>query len=185
MSKTLALAILLQIGTQAHANSVLEHTAINALRIAKQESLVDHHEHGGMLYRMDTPYGPIVEYMEPEDGSLATKSGVRVIDMNKLPVGAKLIATYHVHPCLAGYYHQVFSKTDVIAAFMHGLPEFMLDECSGLVHEFDPHVDKPRDTGIEAEIVGPNGEGITIHLPSGRIIADIGETMTEAEDDDE
>lgn len=169
-------ALFLFFAAPAVANSIIEHTAVNGLRVAKKESLADHREHGGMIFLLETEFGPIVQYLEPRDGG--DRTAVRVIDKSKLPPGAVMVGTYHVHICMNGYYHEVFSKTDLIVAVISGVPEFMLDECTGLIHEFDTKLDRVRDTGIDANIVGSHGESVHIHLPSGRVIEDIGETET-------
>lgn len=159
------------------ANNLIENTAILALKEAKHSPTGMIREHGGMIFQRDSEFGPLVEYLEPIQGGKF--DGVRVIDKDQLLKSDKLLATYHIHLCMAGYYHQVFSAQDVIVAILSGIPEFMLDTCSGEIHEFDSKIDKIHDTGIDGHLFGPNCEELLRHLPSGRIIGNIGETEIE------
>jgi len=154
------------------AATLLQSTALLALGAAYDSPTGTTVEHGGMLYQR----GDLIRYMEPH---LGDPTGVRVIDRSLLQPGDILLATYHVHLCLAGYYHDLFSKQDVVAAFFTGIPEFMLDECTGEVHEFYSKEDKIRDTGRDVHIFGTKCEDVLIHLPAGRIVGNIGETQTE------
>ena len=168
-------AFLLALAAPAFAaNGLLEHTAVNALRAAKHTSTGTQLEHGGMLISRDTPYGRTLEYVEPT--AEGKEASVTVIDRTFLHKGDVLVGTYHLHLCMFDYYHQYFSRQDVITAIFSGVPEYMLDECTGLVHVFDPKVDKVHGPGsIEAHITTPDGKGARVHLPMGRIIEDIGE----------
>lgn len=154
-------------------NAVIEHTAILALATAKHTPTGQQVEHGGMIIERDTEFGPVYEWREarPEGG---TATGVRVIDTALLHTGEKVVATYHVHLCLNGYFHDLYSRTDIIGAFFSRVPEYMLDSCTGLVHVFDAAVDKVRDTGRDVTLQD-TGE-VVYHLPAGRIIGDIHET---------
>jgi hypothetical protein len=67
-----------------------------------------------------------------------------------VPTGWKLAAGYHAHPCLPdSHFPWLFSPQDMANAFYMGVPEFVVDQCSGKVHEFDPKVDKQNDVVIE------------------------------------
>jgi hypothetical protein len=136
-------------------------------------------EHGGMLLTRSTLKGTVVlEYIEPTPEGNPTS--VTVIDRKWLETNlATLVGTYHVHLCMTDYYHQYFSVQDVVVAILSGVPEFMLDECTGEIHEFDPMVDKVHDTGIDGHLMGPHCELLIKHIPSGRIIANLGETEPE------
>ena len=161
----------------ASANTLLENTAVAALIAAKHSATGTTLEHGGMLVRRQTDWGLVIEYFEPTPEGSQTE--VTVLARALLGEGDMLVGPYHLHLCMTDYYHGYFSVRDVITAIFSGVPEFMLDECTGEVHEFDPKVDKVHDTGIDAHIKGPNGERQDKHIPSGRIIADIGETEPE------
>ena len=58
--------------------------------------------------------------------------------------------------------------------FYH-VPTFMLDECTGQVHEFDPARDRARDTGTVVTVARKDGSQRQFHLPAGRIVGDIGD----------
>jgi hypothetical protein len=172
-----AILLLLFLAAPAFATTQLERTAIDALIAAKHTPTGKTNEHGGMIYVEQTESGPVFKFLEPTPEGSPTS--VLVVDKSKLPPDAELVATYHLHLCMSGYYHAYFSTQDVIVTILTGLPEFMLDECTGEVHEFDSHRDKIHDTGIDAKTCGPNGEELDRHLPSGRIIGNIGETEVE------
>jgi hypothetical protein len=155
------------------ANGILEHTAIEALRVAKHSANGTMIEHGGMLVRHNSFVGPMYEYIQMPPGRFA---GVTVVDMKLLGETDELIGTYHVHPCMNGYANSMFSQTDVITAIFSRVPEFMLDSCTGLVHEFDAKIDKIHDTGEDVRIDDGSPSGKEVHLPYGRIIGDIEET---------
>jgi hypothetical protein len=120
-----------------------------------------------------------IEFLEPTPEG--NEVSVTVINRKLLGADGVLLGTYHVHLCMAGYYHQYFSVQDVVVAVLSGVPEFMLDECTGLIHEFDPHRDHVFDTGIDGHITGPHCELLIRHIPEGRIIGNIDETEPEHE----
>lgn len=171
--KTLILVLCAFFMQPVFAVNVIEQTAILALQEAKHSLTGKTIEHGGMIFARNSDFGSLVEYLEPIQGGKF--DGVRVIDKDQLLKTDKMIGTYHIHLCMNGYYHQVFSTQDVIVAVLSGVPEFMLDECTGEVHEFDATVDKVHDTGIEAELFGSDCEKVVRHLPAGRIIGNINE----------
>jgi len=157
--------------------NLVELTAIAALIAAKHSATGTTDEHGGMIFNHPTDHGIVVEYIEPGGGNAVS---VPVIDRKLLKdKNGTLLATYHVHLCMAGYYHQYFSVQDVVVAILSGVPEFMLDECTGDIHEFDPMVDRVHDTGIDGHIAGPHCEDLPRHLPSGRVIGNIHEVEPE------
>ncbi len=172
--KTLAALSLLILSASAHGTNLLERTAILALKTAKASTTGTTNEHGGMLIERSSK---LIEFVEPTPEGNPTS--VTVIDKKQLHWGDRIVGTYHVHLCMAGYYHQYFSVQDVVVAIFSGVPEFMLDECTGDVHEFDPHQDKIHDTGIDGHIVGPHCELLIRHIPEGRIIGNINEIEPE------
>lgn len=171
--KTLGLLLTLFLALPAMATNLVERTAIEALKAAKHSDTGLTNEHGGMIYGHPSDSGPVVEFVEPTPHGSPTS--VIVVDRKLLGSEDVLLGTYHIHLCLNGYYHAYFSTADVMTAIFSGVPEFMLDECTGEVHEFDPHKDKVRDTGIDGFIGGPNCERLARHLPSGRIVGNINE----------
>jgi hypothetical protein len=153
---------------QASAATPLEHVAIEALRVAEHTDV----EHGGMLVRRQTDRGALYYvYIEMPAGD---RTGVMVIDRSRLLEGDLLVGIYHTHLCLDGYAYNLYSRTDVRTAIFSGLTSFMLDECSGLVHEFNSRVDDIRSTGGEINTIDDDGVVHVVHLPAGRIVGDIG-----------
>jgi hypothetical protein len=94
----------------------------------------------------------------------------------QLSPGDTLVGLYHTHPCkskqfLSGYY----SPQDLISVFFYRVPSFILDECTGDVHEFDPATDQVRASGRVITITQSNGTSRLVHLPAGRIVGNIGD----------
>jgi len=90
--------------------------------------------------------------------------------------GDVLVGLYHTHPCKPrDYFPEYFSPQDLISAFFWHVPTFILDECSGDVHEFDPLQDRARDTGVAVTITQKNGTTRKVRLPAGRIVGNIGD----------
>lgn len=81
-----------------------------------------------------------------------------------LPQGWKIAADVHSHPCLPGYVTAVFSPTDLIGALMSRTTSFMVDLCTGDVHEFIPGVTRVDETKMEDEDVYLTGGKIVGHV---------------------
>jgi hypothetical protein len=164
--------------------SPLQQTALQALLAAKHSPTGTTYEHGGMLYAQWTPQGPLYRYVEPDEHGSPT--GVRVIDKTILARSDALLGSYHLHLCMPGYIHDYFSTQDVVTALLTGVPEFMLDECTGLIHEFDPAVDHIGDPGFKVfNIDDGTCTGIKRRLPPGRIIYDIHEKESQHNNPDD
>jgi hypothetical protein len=161
------MAMALIITAFAQGATPLEHAAIEALRVAKHTDV----EYGGMIVRRQTDYGAAYVYIEMPAGE---RTSVMVIDRKRLLEGDVLVGIYHTHLCLDGYAYGLYSKTDVITAVFSGLTSFMLDECSGLVHEFNAKVDNIKATGEDVITIDDDGTVHARHLPAGRIVGDIG-----------
>jgi hypothetical protein len=113
---------------------------------------------GPIAQRPDGKYvvGPI--HSDYDGASVTINHGV--------PRGWKLVGDYHSHPCNAES-HEVayFSPSDLGGnTFMH-IIGFMVDLCTGQVHEFDPSRDQPDN---EEPATSPG-----IHITQGRIIGHI------------
>jgi hypothetical protein len=90
--------------------------------------------------------------------------------------GDTLVGLYHTHPCKPGaYFSQYFSPQDLISAFFWHVPTFILDECTGKVHEFDPIQDRAADSGIIVRMLMRDGHRRWLHMPAGRVVGDIGD----------
>jgi hypothetical protein len=99
------------------------------------------------------------------------------MDVEKQRVsGDTLVGLYHTHPCKPGaYFSQYFSPADLISAFFWHVPTFILDECTGKVHEFDPVQDRAADSGIIVRMLMRDGRKRWLRLPAGRVVGDIGD----------
>jgi hypothetical protein len=99
------------------------------------------------------------------------------MDVEKQRVsGDTLVGLYHTHPCKPdAYFSQYFSPQDLISAFFWHVPTFILDECTGKVHEFDPLQDHAADSGIVVRMRMRDGNKRWLHLPAGRVVGDIGD----------
>ena len=161
--------LLLCVAMTTHASTSLQEEAVRALKDAHDSPNGALYEHGGMIVENQGT----LRWIQPTPDN-AQADGVRVLDRTLLLHGDRIVATYHTHPCMREYYHQYFSTADVIVAMLSGVPEFMLDECTGEVHEFFSLVDKVKDTGIDALVDGPNCKRLKRHLPTGRIVGNIG-----------
>jgi len=96
-------------------------------------------------------------------------------DKQRAP-GDTLVGLYHTHPCKPEeYFPQYFSPQDLVSAFFYHVPTFMLDECTGQVHEFDPARDHAYETGTVVTVERRDGTHRQFHLPAGRIVGDIGD----------
>ena len=49
-----------------------------------------------------------------------------------------IVATYHVHPCLANVIPSVFSPQDLSGSRTNHTPAYVLDECTGALHYWAP-----------------------------------------------
>jgi hypothetical protein len=99
------------------------------------------------------------------------------MDAEKLRApGDTLIGLYHTHPCKPEeYFSQYFSPQDLVSAFFYHVPSFILDECTGEVHEFDPARDRAFDTGTVVKVMRKDGSRTWVRLPAGRVVGDIGD----------
>ncbi len=70
---------------------------------------------------------------------------VRVIDSIG-PSDWKSAAGIHSHPCLPEHEPSFFSPEDMIGAITSRIPQYMVDLCTGDVHEFLPGITKPDET---------------------------------------
>jgi len=157
------------IGSAAFANTTLQQKAIEALRVAHDEPNGSVYEHGGMLVENNGS----LRYIEPHPDN-DQPDGVIALERRALLTGDRVVGTYHTHPCMVGYYHAYFSVPDVVIAIFSAVPSFMLDECDGSVHEFFTLVDKVHETGDDVEVRGEHCEKRYVHLPTGRIVGNIG-----------
>lgn len=136
---------------------IFSHAAIPAVQTAVVNSFKDyffqeHHE--------GWEYGSIVVY---KNGKYYHKNIIteNKIDAVYIPVrylkapDEQLVALYHVHPCNKKYWSDHLSLPDVSIGLYWGVPSFILDTCTGNVHEYDEDIEGPNITQpIEGRIVG-------------------------------
>jgi hypothetical protein len=166
----LAIASLLPLPSLAD-ESQLEAVAVRALRWAFYASNGYRWEYSGILVI--------------HDGQLrysASPSTLKKVDAVEMDVekqrtpGDTLVGLYHTHPCKSDeYFPQYFSPQDLVSAFFYHVPTFILDECTGEVHEFDPLRDRAADTGTVVRVLRKDGTRTWVRLPAGRVVGDIGD----------
>jgi len=150
----------------------MQATAVRALRWAFYARNGYRWEYSGIITRQKDALG-----YSPFPRTLKRVDAVEMDPQKQLRPGQTLVALYHTHPCNPrDYFPQYFSPQDLISAFFYHVPTFMLDECTGNVHEFDPLTDRASDTGVLVTITQKNGTVRRVRLPSGRIVGNIGDT---------
>jgi len=149
----------------------LQAAALRALRWAFYAPNGYRWEYSGIL---EVHEGEIVR--SPVPRTLKMVDAVEM-DADKLRTpGNVLVGIYHTHPCKPDeYFSQYFSPQDLVSAFYYHVPSFILDECTGEVHEFDPAHDRAADTGTVVKVIRKDGKRLWVRLPSGRVVGDIGD----------
>lgn len=71
------------------------------------------------------------------------------MDDSTNPSDWKIQADIHSHPCLPHHYTGLFSPEDMMGSILGRLTSYMVDMCTGEVHEFIPGVTKPDVTQID------------------------------------
>ena len=159
--------------TEPPDQSQLRSTAVQALRWAFYYPNGYRWEYSGIL--VVTRDGTLKHSIVP-----ITLKQVDAVEMkvdNGREPGDVLVGLYHTHPCKSEqYFSQYFSPQDLVSAFFYHVPTFILDECTGEVHEFDPMHDNPGDTGAIVSVLRKDGSHHWMHLLGGRIVGDIGDT---------
>jgi hypothetical protein len=151
--------------------TLLQLTAVRALRWAFYYPNGYRWEYSGILTTRDG----VLNYAFPR--TLKKVDAVEM-DADKLrSPGDTLVGLYHTHPCKsADYFPQYFSPQDLVSAFFYRVPSFILDECTGDVHEFDPVHDRVQDTGALVTILRKDGTPRRVCLAAGRVVGNIGDT---------
>jgi hypothetical protein len=174
MNVKVAIALLIAAvlpATASASEEELQATAVRALRWAFYAPNGYRWEFSGIL---TTRAGQLVYSPFPRT--------LKLVDAAEMDVGKQLVSgdtllgLYHTHPCKPGtYFSQYFSPADLISAFFWHVPTFILDECTGKVHEFDPVQDRAADSGIVVRMLMRDGRKRWIRLPAGRVVGDIGD----------
>lgn len=166
----LAITTLLSLPSLADETQ-LESTAVRALRWAFYASNGYRWEYSGILVIHDGQ----LRY-SPSPSTLKQVDAVEMdVEKQRIP-GDILVGLYHTHPCKPDeYFPQYFSPQDLVSAFFWHVPTFILDECTGEVHEFDPLRDRAFDTGTVVRVLRKDGTRTWVRLPAGRVVGDIGD----------
>jgi len=152
-------------------SEALETAAVSALRWAFYAPNGYRWEYGGILVLHE---GEVMYNAFPR--TLKKVDAVPMDAYKQLNPGDKLIGLYHTHPCKSKeYFSQYYSPQDLVSVYYYHVPSFILDECTGEVHEFDPAVDRVRSSGAVVTVVQRNGARRVVHLPAGRIVGNIGD----------
>jgi hypothetical protein len=140
-------------------------TEVEAAMMAFAAAYNDHphyYEYGGIIVKM--PNGRFNPSKPVTDGH---NDNIEIDEDNESYDGHfPIVASYHTHPCMAGYVPGVFSPADLHSSRVSNRPGYILDECTGDVHYWapgDPY-DKPTDA-LEA-LMG-------VELATGKIVGHI------------
>lgn len=149
----------------------IQATAVRALRWAFYAPNGYRWEYSGILIRRNGELG-----YSAFPRTLKMVDAVEMDPSKQKAPGDMLVALYHTHPCKPReYFPQYFSPQDLISAFFWHVPTFILDECTGEVHEFDPALDRASETGVVVEIRTKSGRSRRVRLPAGRVVGNIGD----------
>ena len=155
----------------AFQTDTIQGTAVRALRWAFYAPNGYRWEYSGILIRRD---GQLGYTLSPR--TLKKVDAVEMDPAKQQAPGDMLVALYHTHPCKPReYFPQYYSPQDLISAFFYHVPTFILDECTGDVHEFDPAIDRVSDTGVVVQIQTKSGRTRHVRLPAGRVVGNIGD----------
>jgi proteasome lid subunit RPN8/RPN11 len=145
-------------------NPSLERVAIYALRAAFESSSGQNWEYGGVIVLRNR------ELIFTTPTTSFNDHHVNIIPTPYMQKGDVLMGTFHTHPCRpVTYLGKYFSVLDMNLVRDYLVPAFILDECTGDVHEFDPFVDDPKANGIYV----PDFPKMRF-LTSGRVVGNIG-----------
>lgn len=167
-----ALVLAVALGTTARAESrQVDWAAIAASLNAHHQPEADKYEYGGIIY---SHKGTIL-WSAPETDEEIDAVSIRIHAM--LDPDDTLLGVYHTHPCMPNtHYVHLLSKPDVLMGYFNQVPVYMLDECTGDVHVYDPKIDHIRDTAVPVHVRDYLCHPIAVVLPTGRIIGNIRET---------
>lgn len=150
-------------GTAYAGEQSLPGVAVEALKNAFNTHNGEIWEHGGIIFKrgwwlMTT--SPAISDSSPDSLWISPKNLKGPSDV--------LVGIFHTHPCFTkSHFSNYFSVPDIAQSLYLRVPTFILDECSGIVHEFDPEVDDPEATQI---VVAEH------YLVAGRVVGNIGQT---------
>ena len=96
-------------------------------------------------------------------------AGDHVSMRHDVPDGWTLAADIHSHPCVPHHIPSMFSPQDMMGSIISRTVSYMVDMCTGFIHEFVPGVTKPDQTLVE--------EGVW--LSEGKIVGQVPAFKTE------
>lgn len=179
--KSLIVALCLLFASLANAtanNPSLEEVATYALKKSFNEPSGDHWEYGGIIVYRD---GKLVA-LKPITLQSDSGTNIPIEQVGKYDV---LMGMYHTHPCRSRtYFPKYFSQLDLRLPKHFKVPAFILDECTGDIHEFDPLKDDPNENGDLVMKEGPYGLDYQVFLTYGRVIGNIGVRGVDLDDED-
>jgi hypothetical protein len=144
-----------------HAGA-LEDAALEAFREIQHMAHHEIWEYGGIVIERN---GHFMYPIVPRTDSLPDTVNISI---PKLEPGDRLAATYHTHTCFPKqYWTYLYSINDLMQSAAYGVPNIMLDQCSGAVHEFWFGVDSVWASG--QTVTNPKNNK-KVHLPAGRIV---------------
>jgi hypothetical protein len=169
----LVLSLILMYPIFSHTEELhLNVAAVKALKESFNAPNGDQWEYGGIIvFRNGTFYwtNPPITTKQIDSNEINPKS--------LLLKGDILAAKYHTHPCLPNtHFPGYFSLTDLAYSQYFEVPEFILDECTGNVQEFNPLRDDPESIAVNVEYTDLiTGERETRAMVKGTMIGNIGQ----------
>lgn len=143
----------------------IEEAALDGLKTIAEKPLSYYYEWGGEIIK--TQNGTY-SATTPNTSLFADHVQIRDVESDDIEV----VATYHSHPCMPGYYTEYFSYPDLIEPVFFHKTAFMGDLCSGKAHEFKygdlPGAEHPRGHDEQR-----------IYLTQGRIIGRFAQPRSE------
>lgn len=129
-----------------------------------------YYEYGGLIVlRPDGKY----DSTQPESDHHV--DNMDIDDDPLLVAPNKIVADYHTHPCVEGYIPGVFSGMDLHSMRSSNHGGYILDECTGEVHYWEPGMpyDEPKDDEEKIGVIMGGRHALTAKGKIvGRIVVD-------------
>jgi hypothetical protein len=99
-------------------------------------------------------------------GPVRTDYNSSAVQVNRVvPYGWRLVADIHTHPCVPGFHTGIFSDSDLIDSLTSRTISYMVDLCTGDVHEFIPGKSPVDDVKVQEDFYLTAGK-IIGHVPA-------------------
>lgn len=152
----LSLAALLLFATAAHA--IVAPVSIPAVELKRYDTLHEAAMRAALRLEECSHYYECssVIVRDPVDGKFLvgptrTDYASDSVEIFKhVPARFTLVADVHSHPCLPNHYTGFFSPDDAILSLTSRVTSYMVDLCTGSVHEFIPGTTRVDDTEVES-----------------------------------